>query len=102
MVGGNAGQVALPASRAKRHERRPSGAILLAQRWSNDRDDLGVPGQDDAQRFVEASAGVHLARPEQLVVYLDRLEEFAEQAEHVFGETDAESQSVPAARSRVA
>ena len=86
MVGGYQGRVDLPAGGTKRHDGRPSGAILLAQRRRDDADDLGVLGEDQPERIVEAAARVHLARAHQLVADLDRLEKFSEQPDHVRGE----------------
>src|SRR4029077_8679549 len=87
MISGDGALDDLSAFRTNRHERRPSGAILLAQSRRNDRGDLAMLGEDKFQRVVEASARVHLGSAHQLVLDFYRREKLAEQAYHVLGET---------------
>src|SRR4029077_62634 len=87
MISGDGTLDDLAAFRTNRHERRPSGAILLAQSRRDDRGDLAMLGEDKFQRVVEATARTHLRRAHQLVLALYRCEKFAEQAYHVLGET---------------
>src|SRR5713226_7437795 len=86
MVGGHERRVDLAALRTLRHDRRPSGAVFLAQCGCDDRGYLLILGEDEPERLVEMAAAVHLARAHQLVLNLDRFEEPYEQGDHVRGE----------------
>src|SRR6266851_7955384 len=87
MISGDSALDDLAALGADRHERRPPGAILLAQSRRNDRGNLAMLGQNKFQGVVETSARIHFRRAHQLVLDFDRGEKFAEQTYHVLGET---------------
>ena len=90
----------LPALGTNRHERRPSGAIFLAQRRRDYRDYLRVLLEDQFEAFVKAPRGIHLGRAHQFVLDFDRRQESAEQADHMIGKTRAAAEGVGDLRDR--